>query len=227
MKSDKYLIVSPTSLEVKYLSKGAIRIDTKSEFYSLPHLRNADLLISGIGISKTTYSLTKILAVKNYDLVIHLGIAGSYDGSLALGSLVNVHSEVFGDLGIQSQKGFTSLFDLSLMDENIFPFTNGKLINKTPVPEYFSKLPYLNSVTVNSLSNSEQVNKERKHMFNAHIEPMEGAAVFYTCLMEKISFIEIRALSNYVGERDKTRWKIDKAVKNLNNIITGFLTSYK
>jgi futalosine hydrolase len=37
---------------------------------------------------------------------------------------------------------------------------------------------------------------------------MEGAAFFYVCLMEKVPFIELRAVSNEVGERDKSQWDI-------------------
>jgi futalosine hydrolase len=31
---------------------------------------------------------------------------------------------------------------------------------------------------------------------------MEGAALHFVCLQEDISFIQLRAISNFVGERD-------------------------
>ena len=46
---------------------------------------------------------------------------------------------------------------------------------------------------------------------------MEGAAFHYVCLQQKINFLQIRGISNMVGERDKTKWKIKKAIENLNN----------
>ena len=226
MKRIKYLIVCPTSLEAGYLSKEAIRVSKEVELYSLPHFNQTDLLISGIGINKTTYSLTKALNIKKYDFVIHIGIAGSYDNQLVLGSVVNIQSEAYGDMGIESQKGFTSLFDLNLINKNEFPFTDGKLINKTFIPQFFAAYPSLNGVTVNSLSTIEKTNKKRKELFNAQIESMEGAAVFFTCMMEKIDFMEIRAISNYVGERDKNYWKIEEAIKNLNKVVSEFLKQH-
>ncbi|MBK7884081.1 MAG: hypothetical protein IPJ81_10000 [Chitinophagaceae bacterium] len=45
---------------------------------------------------------------------------------------------------------------------------------------------------------------------------MEGAALQYVCLQEKIPFIQIRGISNYVGERDKLKWKMKEAIFNLN-----------
>ncbi len=45
---------------------------------------------------------------------------------------------------------------------------------------------------------------------------MEGAALHYVCLQEQIPFVQIRSVSNYVGERDKTKWKMKEAIENLN-----------
>ena len=43
------------------------------------------------------------------------------------------------------------------------------------------------------------------------IESMEGAALHYVCLMEKIPFLQIRSISNYIGERDKKKWNMKDA----------------
>jgi futalosine hydrolase len=34
--------------------------------------------------------------------------------------------------------------------------------------------------------------------------------------VEKIPFIQIRSISNYIGERDKTKWNIKDAIIHLN-----------
>jgi futalosine hydrolase len=41
---------------------------------------------------------------------------------------------------------------------------------------------------------------------------MEGAAFHYCCLMKEIPFVQIRGVSNYIGERDKKNWKIETAL---------------
>ena len=51
------------------------------------------------------------------------------------------------------------------------------------------------------------------------VESMEGAALHYVCLMEKIPFLQIRSVSNVTGDRDKTRWKLKEAGKNLNEAL--------
>jgi len=55
---------------------------------------------------------------------------------------------------------------------------------------------------------------------------MEGAAVFYVCLFEKIPFLEIRAISNYVEVRDTTKWDIPTAIENLTDELFRFLRKF-
>ena len=222
MTNKRYLIVCPTALEAKHLLNKAARSNQRLDIFSLEEF-DADILITGIGIHKTTYSLTKVLCKNKYDFVIHIGIAGSFDKNLPLTSLAVINSEVFGDLGIESKKGFSTLFDLELAQKNDLPFTNGRLINKNNVPDYFSQFTELQGITINSLLQDEKKNSLRADKFHTQIESMEGAAVFFVCLFEKMEFIEIRAISNYVGERDKGKWKIEESVKNLNSAILDFL----
>ena len=52
---------------------------------------------------------------------------------------------------------------------------------------------------------------------------MEGAALHYVCLMEKIPFLQIRSISNYVGERNKRNWNMKEAIANLNKKLIEFV----
>jgi futalosine hydrolase len=45
---------------------------------------------------------------------------------------------------------------------------------------------------------------------------MEGAAFHYVCLQQKINFLQLRGISNDVGQRDKSKWKLKESVENLN-----------
>ena len=48
---------------------------------------------------------------------------------------------------------------------------------------------------------------------------MEGAALHYVCNSFNIPYLQIRSISNYIGERDKSKWEIKKAIENLNKEI--------
>jgi futalosine hydrolase len=51
--------------------------------------------------------------------------------------------------------------------------------------------------------------------YNPHIESMEGAAVYFACIMENVPFFELRTVSNAVGERDMKKWDIPAALATL------------
>ncbi len=48
---------------------------------------------------------------------------------------------------------------------------------------------------------------------------MEGAACSHIAALYDIPVIEIRSASNFVGERDKSKWDIDLAIKHLGLVI--------
>jgi futalosine hydrolase len=52
---------------------------------------------------------------------------------------------------------------------------------------------------------------------------MEGAALHYMGRDLNIPFIQIRAVSNYVGERNKAKWKMNEAIYNLNETLLQYL----
>lgn len=175
-----------------------------------------DVLITGVGVPSTIYHLQKRINQVDYDLIIQAGIAGSFNTAIALGNVVLVQQDCFADLGIEEKGNYTPVFNTEFADKDEFPFTNGWLMNLDDNLKY-ADLSKVNAITVNKVSDSELQKQQFATTFNADIETMEGAALHYVCLQENISFIQIRSISNYVGERDKTKWKIKDAIINLNS----------
>jgi futalosine hydrolase len=44
---------------------------------------------------------------------------------------------------------------------------------------------------------------------------MEGAAFMYACLINNIPFAQVRAVSNIVERRNRDRWRMPEAIRNL------------
>jgi len=177
--------------------------------------KKTDLLITGVGIPATVFHLTKKLMEKKYDLVLQAGIAGTFSNSLNLGEVVFVKEDAFADLGIQENGKFTTLFENGFLNKNDFPFINGWLINKESIFEK-NELPAVKGITVNKIGDDPLQNHLVKEKFSADVESMEGAAFHYVCLQQKINFLQLRGISNIVGERDKTKWQMKNAIENLN-----------
>jgi futalosine hydrolase len=55
---------------------------------------------------------------------------------------------------------------------------------------------------------------------------MEGAAVYYVCLQEGVPFVEIRTVSNAVGESDSSKWQTSLALNSLLQVCKEILDIY-
>ena len=183
-----------------------------------------DVLITGPGLMAATHSLTGQLAIKKPQLVIQSGIAGCFNKKLVLGSVVAVKQEVVADEGVVEAKKFKTLFDLKLVKENQFPWKKGWLIN--PDVGKLIKglgLKAVNGITINQITTDPRQIKEYISRYKAVVESMEGAAVHYVCLQSAIPFLQLRGISNYIGERDKSKWDFRNSIGNLNKAIIKLL----
>jgi futalosine hydrolase len=177
---------------------------------------STDILISGIGLAASTYHLTRQLALKRYDLVIQAGVAGCFDPAIKPGEVLAVERDTIADQSVVELQKLKTLFDLKLVPQDQYPYKKGWLIN--PGKDFMkrAKLKMVRGVTVNQISTSKQMIKFYRDTFDPVIESMEGAALHYVCLMEKVPFLQIRSISNYIGERNKKKWNMMDSVVNLN-----------
>lgn len=184
--------------------------------------KQVTILHAGVGMVATTYALTKALGRNQYDLALQAGVGGSFNRGLNLGDVVCVQSEQIGDLGAEDHDKYLSMFDIGLIDKDGYPFCDGKLLNKNDI--YGLELPRVSGVTVNTVTGSEQSVVEMAVRCKADVESMEGAALHYVCLMEKVPFLQVRAISNYVEPRNRDAWKMGLAIANLNRFLVDFLS---
>lgn len=196
------LVVSATSFEIKP---------------SLPLLKklSANVVVTGVGLPISVYAIAKAVQKCKPKLMIQAGIAGCFDKSFSLAEVLAVHEDYFGDIGVIENDQWHSIFDMGFATLNGRPFKNGKLKNPNKQLIKRGGLKTVSAITVNEIS----TNKKRINLFKdagVVLESMEGAALHYVALMEKIPFLQIRSISNYVGERDKSKWNINEAITNLN-----------
>lgn len=208
------LVVAATALEITpFLNE--LR---KGKFQQ----HQVDVLITGIGLTAATFSLTRQLAVKKPELVIQAGIGGCFDKSIPLGKVLAIKIEAIADQSVVEQNKLKTLFDLKLVSQNRFPFKRGWLVNTNSILKKVA-LRKVIGISVNEITTSPQRIKFYREKFNPAIESMEGAALHYVCLSEKAPFIQLRSVSNYIGERNKKNWNMKEAITNLNKELTNLL----
>jgi futalosine hydrolase len=171
--------------------------------------------ITGIGGVATTYNLSSLIHKKKPDIILQAGIAGCFTARKSA-DVICIKEEIFGDLGVWENGEFKTVFDLKLVTENEEPFTNTILVN--PYEKLLSLLPLEQSraITVNEISTKREQIEWIKQKFSPVVESMEGAAFHYVCLKEHIPFLQLRSISNEIGERDKSKWKMKEAIAALN-----------
>lgn len=180
-------------------------------------------LITGVGAMACTQSIQESIHQNRPDLMIQIGIAGCFDPAETLGNAMIVARDRLGDLGVMEQGIFKDLYDLNLADPNENPYTQGFL--KNPITDHpdLSSFRRCSAITVNEITTDKTRIDLYRNKYQAEIETMEGSAFHYVALKNEIPFLQIRGISNYVGERNKKNWQIMQALENAYSLLAAFL----
>jgi futalosine hydrolase len=178
---------------------------------------------SGVGMLASAVSLTRMILEDKPDLVIQAGIAGCFDMSAPLGKVITVSDEALADMGVEEDGKWKDIFDLKLEKSSYHPFERRKLPNPWLGKYNLLKLPEVSSITINEISTDKERINQLIKKYSPFIESMEGAALHYVCREANTPFIQIRAISNYIGERNKGSWKIKEAIDNLNQCLLKYV----
>ncbi|MES2417426.1 MAG: futalosine hydrolase [Bacteroidota bacterium] len=206
----KILVVAATKPEVARIFEDYGLAD--EDFVQTPKF---DLLITGVGIAATAFALGRYLG-QQYSLVLNVGIAGSFDRTLPLGSLVNITSDIFAELGAENGDRFISIDQLGFGKSKYM----ASFMTKNPL---ITNLLVVNGITVNKVHGNLRSIALTLERLNVHTESMEGAAVFYACDQFHVPSLQVRSISNYIELRNKANWEIGLAITTLNNWLVDFL----
>jgi futalosine hydrolase len=211
----KILYVTATSTEAGALNKieGLIPLPDSYRFGNI----EISLLIGGVGSISTAWAMKQWLWLNGKpDLAINAGIAGSYKDDIETGDVVMPVSDCFADAGIEDGDNFHTLSEAGLTSYDEFPFRKGFLIADSSYTARMSDhIKPVHAITVNTATGSEATRIKLLKKFNPDIETMEGATFFYICSVENIPFLALRAISNRVEARNKSKWNIPLALDNL------------
>ena len=210
----RILVVAATSFEVESLKS---EVQSEAQDSRLKTL-DLELLITGVGMVATAFSLGRHLATHQYDLVINLGIAGSFDRNIALGEVVEVIEDRLSELGAEDGDTFLPIETLGF-GESVFK-TDTRLSSYAHIT-----LTQVTAITVNTVHGAEASIKKLTDRIHPQLESMEGATFFYACRQAGVQCLQIRAVSNYVEKRNRDAWQIGLAIKNLNSFAAEFLNT--
>ena len=215
----RILIVAATSAEIDPFVAG-LRFRADGDSRVTTYTRDAHeihVLTTGVGMDATAAWSSRVLAARDFDMALNLGVCGSFDPKIGAGAVVHVVSEQLPELGAQDDEGFLTAHELNLVGHHEFPFQSGRLMNPAPPRnDVLLRLPGVHGITVNTVHGNERAIGAVRQRCNPQVESMEGAAFMYACLIHQIPFAEVRAVSNVVEKRNRAAWKLREAIDNLN-----------
>jgi futalosine hydrolase len=209
----KVLIVAATRQEIEpFLNRFKIEPNANAGFYVSGVNPGLAVLITGVGMVNTAYYMGRyFLSAFNY--TINAGICGAFNKTIKIGEVVNVVEDTIAEMGAQDGDDFIKYPDLNLGGIHIY---SSRSFDKI---EDLEKLKKVKGITVNTVhGNEESINKTIK-LFVPDVESMEGAGFLRGCEHLPGNCFQIRAVSNYVEKRDKSKWDILLAVNNLNELL--------
>lgn len=178
---------------------------------------------SGVGMLASAVALTRLALEDRPDLIVQMGIAGSFTPAIEPGKVVVVNQEMLGDTGVEEGDVWKDLFDLKLEKSSYHPYEKRKLPNPWLNKYNLLQLPEVDAITVNQVSTGSARIAQLIKKYKPELESMEGAALHYIGRETGIPFIQIRAVSNMVGERDKSKWLMKESLTNLNQTVIQYV----
>lgn len=205
----KILVLAATQQEIEPFLQSSLHID---------------VVIGGVGVAATTYHLTKQLVHHHYDIVIQAGVGGLFSNSdmsdwPKLTEVVCISKDAFGDLGAWENQQFKSIADLQLNNQLEWLHNKNSTLNSLP----FKKVT---GITINTVTDNQDKIQALRRKWDPVVESMEGAALHYVCSEKGVPFIQLRALCNYVGERDKSKWQLEESIVKLNDALVKSVSQF-
>lgn len=176
-----------------------------------------DVKLAGVGPISAGIQTAKALAADEYDLVINMGIAGGFADKAEVGSLVIANEMVSADLGAESPEGFITLDELGF-GESTRVKTDSDLIQilLEAIKDENISVQAGNILTLSTVTGTaETTSKLQQREPGALAEAMEGYGVAMAAKEFGLPVIEIRSISNPIGPRDRSAWRIKDALVTL------------
>lgn len=213
------LIVAATEFEVKPLLD-YLKIDNAypglNFANNVENLKDVKVLITGVGMVNTAYMMGRY-SNSLFDVVINAGVCGAFNQNLQLGQVVQVTQDILSEMGAEDDERFITFDELNLPGDYIF---NQHITRNFENLNQFEKVK---GITVNKVHGNATSIQKVQQVFNPDVESMEGAAFFAGCIRSGENYFQLRAVSNYVEKRDKSKWQMPLAIVNLNDALIRFI----
>ena len=181
------------------------------------------VLPAGMGKTNAAHGATALLERGPVRGLVCFGVGGAYPGSaLAPGDVALASSAVYGDEGVLAPGGWLSTEEIGIPlaergGRRWFNAFEGDAARVESARRALAAAgveartgPF---VTVSTCSGTAARGDELAARFGGVVEGMEGAAIAHVAALYDAPFLELRAISNAVEDRDLSRWRLHEAAE--------------
>lgn len=185
--------------------------------YLIHHRGDFDVLVAGVGPAAAAAAAATALALavapdgSGYGLVVSAGIGGGFVPAAPTGSLVVADAIVAADLGAETPQGFLPVVELGFGRSVHLP--PAELAARAAEATGALLAPVLTVSTVTGTAARAAALAALHPLAGA--EAMEGFGVAEAAAAHGLPVLEVRAVSNAVGPRDRAAWRIGDALTAL------------
>jgi len=206
--------------------------------FSVGKIHNKSTVSVATGIGKTNASRGATILIERFSptIIINFGIGGAYPLSgLNIGDIAIAEKEIYGDEGVSLKDGFhtAEMIGIPFVVKGRKKYFNEFQLNKKLLKNALNlSTKHLASgirvrsgsfLTLSTCTGTLKRTGELEKRFHAICENMEGAAIAHICAVYGIPMIEIRGISNTVGDRDRKKWNVKTAAENCQKFVIEFL----
>jgi futalosine hydrolase len=184
--------------------------------------RGVDVTAVGVGPVESALGTLRALRAAPYALVVNAGIGGAFRGLAAVGEAVAVTAEHYADLG-REDRGALSL-------PGGLPLETACEAHAATLARYRAAKPdvrFGTGVTSATITTSDVRAAELAARYGAAAESMEGFAVLRAAAATGVAAIELRGISNIVGDRAASGWDFRAGSAAAVRALTGLLDVVK
>ncbi|MFG2909931.1 futalosine hydrolase [Kitasatospora sp. NPDC048286] len=172
-----------------------------------------DVLAAGVGPAAAAAGAAAALAAHPYALAVSAGIAGGFAPLAPVGATVLADAIVAADLGAQTPDGFADVTELGFGTVRHTPPPAAVALVARALGPGLAVGPVLTVSTVTG--SAERATELAARHPSAAAEAMEGFGVAEAAARYGVPALELRTVSNPVGPRDRSAWRIGEALAAL------------
>jgi futalosine hydrolase len=154
---------------------------------------------AGVGPVEAAAATARALALTPYAAVVNAGIGGAFRDRGRVGDAVLVSGDALADLGLEGGAaldlpGGARLVDRQDADPGLLQRCAGL------------GLQCGTGVTVSTVTTTDVTAERLRARYGADVESMEGFSVLRAAALARVPALQIRGVSNYVGDRSDAEW---------------------